>query len=316
MNKTVCFHDHLISTFPNNQLKCSNQELNEIFNKKCNNDFNFQYDTLKNLLSNMIDTSILYRNTDEFFNLRKKTILMMKRITKEFDLCDKTFHLALALLDRISIILIKNKNALLQIKSIGKFCIILSTKFIEDKTYKVIELEKKYLKKISFNFINDEIYILQLLNYNLNTTTSYDILTFLLTNQEIIFEDEENLFLKKNKIYSIYHMSIVYINKLVENNITLIMTPVQIAFGVIQIIRKRLGLIPNRNELYNKFHLKLYIEQINFSYNIFYNIFCNNSKSIIEKNEIKGKNENENPNYKFKVNVNVDNNNNYRVLCD
>ena len=155
MNKTVCFHDHLISTFPNNQLKCSNQELNEIFNKKCNNDFNFQYDTLKNLLSNMIDTSILYSNTDEFFNLRKKTILMMKRITKEFNLCDKTFHLALALLNRISIILIKNKNALLQIKSIGKFCIILSTKFIEDKTYKVIELEKKYLKKISSNLIND-----------------------------------------------------------------------------------------------------------------------------------------------------------------
>ena len=109
-------------------------------------------------------------------------------------------------------------------------------------------------------------------------------------------------------------MSIVYINKLVENNITLIMTPIQIAFGVIQIIRKRLGLIPNRNELYNKFHLNLYIEQFNFAYNTFYNIFCNKSKSIIEKKEIKGKNENENPNYKLKINI--DNNNNYGVLCD
>ena len=308
MNNIKCFHDHLISNFPNNQLICpNNNKLKMNLTHLEHDDFKYKYDIFKNLLSNMIDTSILLNNCKEYFKLRKNTITMMKKITKEFDLCDKTFHLALPLLDRISIKLIENKNVLFQIKLLAKFCIILSTKFLEDKTYKAILLEEKYSKLISTNLINDENYILQLLDYNLNITTSYDILTFLISNQKIIFEDEESIFNKKNKKYSIYHMSVVYINKLVENYITLQMSPLQIAFGVIQIIRKRLGLIPNRIELYNYFNLNLYIDSFNFAYKSFYNIFCNNSKKLInEKNENKQISQIENIQY-F--------NNNSEILC-
>ena len=214
MNNTKCVHDHLISTFPNNQLLCpNNKELNDNLIHLEKDDFKFKNDIFKNLLSNMIDTSILFNNCKEYFKLRKNSISMMKKITKEFDLCDKTFHLALTLLDRISIKLIANKNAIFQIKILAKFCIILATKFLEDKSYKAILLEEKYSKSISSNLVDDENYILQLLDYNLNITTSYDILTFLISNQKIIFEDEENIFNKKNKKYSIYHMSVVYINK-------------------------------------------------------------------------------------------------------
>ncbi len=102
-------------------------------------------------------------------------------------------------------------------------------------------------------------------------------------------------------------MSIVYINKLVENYITLQMSPLQIAFGVIQIIRKRFGLIPNRNELYNYFNLNLYIDSFNFAYKTFYIIFCNNNKKlIIEKNENIQKSQLENIQYL---------NNNSEILC-
>ena len=308
MNNSKCFHDHLISTFPNNQLLCpNNDELKDNLTHLKQDDFKYKNDIFKNLLSKMIDTSILFSNCKEYFKLRKNTISMMKKITKEFDLCDKTFHLALTLLDRISIKLIANKNAIFQIKILAKFCIILATKFLEDKSYKAILLEEKYSKSISSNLVNDENYILQLLDYNLNITTSYDILTFLISNQKIIFEDEENIFNKKNKKYSIYHMSVVYINKLVENYITLQMSPLQIAFGVIQIIRKRLGLIPNRIELYNYFNLNLYIDSFNFAYKSFYNIFCNNSKKLInEKNENKQISQIENIQY-F--------NNNSEILC-
>ena len=308
MNNSKCFHDHLISTFPNNQLLCpNNDELKDNLTHLKQDDFKYKNDIFKNLLSKMIDTSILFSNCKEYFKLRKNTISMMKKITKEFDLCDKTFHLALTLLDRISIKLIANKNAIFQIKILAKFCIILATKFLEDKSYKAILLEEKYSKSISSNLVNDENYILQLLDYNLNSTTSYDILTFLISNQKIIFEDEKSIFQKKNKKYSIYHMSIVYINKLVENYITLQMSPLQIAFGVIQIIRKRFGLIPNRNELYNYFNLNLYIDSFNFAYKTFYIIFCNNSKKlIIGKKENIQKSQLENIEYL---------NNNSEILC-
>ena len=308
MNNSKCFHDDLISTFPNNQLLCpNNDELKDNLTHLKQDDFKYKNDIFKNLLSKMIDTSILFSNCKEYFKLRKNTISMMKKITKEFDLCDKTFHLAITLLDRISIKLIANKNSIFQIKILAKFFIILANKFLEDKSYKAILLEEKYSKSISSNLVDDENYILQLLDYNLNSTTSYDILTFLISNQKIIFEDEKSIFQKKNKKYSIYHMSVVYINKLVENYITLQMSPLQIAFGVIQIIRKRFGLIPNRNELYNYFNLNLYIDSFNFAYKTFYIIFCNNNKKIIiEKNENIQKSQLENIQYL---------NNNSEILC-
>ena len=48
-------------------------------------------------------------------------------------------------------------------------------------------------------------------------------------------------------------MTIVYLNKLFENEIILSLNPLEIAFGIIQLIRKRLKLIPEKKDFYKIF---------------------------------------------------------------
>ena len=133
-------------------------------------------------------------------------------------------------------------------------------------------LEKNYCNKISSNYKNDEIYILKLLDYNLNFTTAYDILKLILTQQNILFDGEE-----KNYKFSIYHMAIVYLNKLVENDIILSLNPIEISFGIIQLLRKRLKLIPEKKEIYS-FFFKDTNKNFSNVYVIFYQLFCKKNK--------------------------------------
>ena len=50
------------------------------------------------------------------------------------------------------------------IELISKFCLILAAKFAENGE-KAVSIEKEYKNEISTNYINDEMYILQLLYY-------------------------------------------------------------------------------------------------------------------------------------------------------
>ena len=66
-------------------------------------------------------------------------------------------------------------------------------------------------------------------------------------------------------------MSIVYLNKLVENEIILSLNPLEIAFGIIQLIRKRLKLIPENKEIYKLFFKDYNNKNFTKAYLIFYN---------------------------------------------
>ena len=194
---------------------------------------------------------------------------MLKEILINYSLSDKTFHLAISLLDSIFMKI----NAINEMNIIAIFCLIIASKFIENDSFKSTLLEQNYSKQISSNYKNDEIYILKLIDYNLNITTAYDVLNLILTQQNILFDGEE----KKNK-FSTHHMAIVYLNKLIENEIILSLNPIEIAFGIIQLIRKRLKLVPENKEIYKLFFKDYNNKNFTKAYLIFYNLFCNKNK--------------------------------------
>ena len=264
--RPICYHQHLISNNNENAFICPNINDKNI-NK--NTDIDDYFKIFQNLKTNIIDFSILYCSKKDYIKKRKKTILMLKEITINYSLSDKTFHLAISLLDLIFMKI----NAINEIKIIAIFCLIIASKFIENNSHQSILLEQDYSKQISSNYKNDEIYILKLIDYNLNITTAYDVLNLILTQQNILFDGEE----KKNK-FSPYHMSIVYLNKLVENEIILSLNPIEIAFGIIQLIRKRLKLVPENKEIYKLFFKDYNNKNFTKAYLIFYNLFCNKNK--------------------------------------
>ena len=269
---SICHHEHFISMPPKNIFICSNKS--EMNLKKDFLDLNY-FSTLQNLMSNIIDFSVLCQKKD-YLKLRKKTILMLKEISINYCLSDKSYHLAISLLDKIYLKI----KALNEINIIAIFCLILSAKFIENDPLKSSLLEKNYCNKISSNYKSDEIYILKLLDYNLNFTTAYDILKLILTQQNILFDGEE-----KNYKFSIYHMAIVYLNKLVENDIILSLNPIEISFGIIQLIRKRLKLIPEKKEIYS-FFLKTQTRIFQMFMSYFINYFVRKIKEKKIKKKI------------------------------
>ena len=266
INKHLCYHQYLISNNKENVFLCPN--INDS-NLNRNSDIDDYFMIFQNLMTNFIDFSILYLSKKDYIKKRKKTILMLKEILINYSLSDKTFHLAISLLDSIFMKI----NAINEMNIIAIFCLIIASKFIENDSFKSTLLEQNYSKQISSNYKNDEIYILKLIDYNLNITTAYDVLNLILTQQNILFDGEE----KKNK-FSTYHMSIVYLNKLIENEIILSLNPIEIAFGIIQLIRKRLKLVPENKEIYKLFFKDYNNKNFTKAYLIFYNLFCNKNK--------------------------------------
>ena len=266
INKHLCYHQYLISNNKENVFLCPN--INDS-NLNRNSDIDDYFMIFQNLMTNFIDFSILYLSKKDYIKKRKKTILMLKEITINYSLSDKTFHLAISLLDSIFMKI----NAINEMNIIAIFCLIIASKFIENDSFKSTLLEQNYSKQISSNYKNDEIYILKLIDYNLNITTAYDVLNLILTQQNILFDGEE----KKNK-FSTHHMAIVYLNKLIENEIILTLNPIEISFGIIQLIRKRLKLIPENKEIYKLFFKDYNNKNFTKAYLIFYNLFCNKNK--------------------------------------
>jgi hypothetical protein len=265
-NKHLCYHQYLISNNKENVFLCPN--INDS-NLNRNSDIDDYFMIFQNLMTNIIDFSILYLSKKDYIKKRKKTILMLKEILINYSLSDKTFHLAISLLDSIFMKI----NAINEMNIIAIFCLIIASKFIENDSFKSTLLEQNYSKQISSNYKNDEIYILKLIDYNLNITTAYDVLNLILTQQNILFDGEE----KKNK-FSTHHMAIVYLNKLIENEIILTLNPIEISFGIIQLIRKRLKLIPENKEIYKLFFKDYNNKNFTKAYLIFYNLFCNKNK--------------------------------------
>ena len=276
----ICKHNHLISILPKYKIICPNH--NHLIQKKEDETI---IESFNNMLIKIEDFSNLINIKNNYLKLRKETIIFLKEITSQFCLCDRTFHLALTLLDKI---FLKIDNTRF-IQSISMFCIIFAAKFVEEDTYKANLIQKTYSKFFSENYLSDEFYLLNLLDYNFNITTNYDILEYFLNYKLIYFKDEKKVFEKYSKKFSVYHLAIEYLNSLIEKNIILTLTPIQISFGIIQLIRKRIGLNPFRTELYQEFGYYKQDELMNKGYEIFMKIFYKKKNKDIEDKERENK---------------------------
>ena len=70
-------------------------------------------------------------------------------------------------------------NSFEEIHTLALFCLILAVKFNEDRQ-KTYEIETQLKNKIGNNYHKDEIYVLKLLNYNLNVITCYDYINMIM----------------------------------------------------------------------------------------------------------------------------------------
>ena len=130
--------------------------------------------------------SYTFTNKSDYLKIRLIIIKHLKIFCNNFNLNKKTFFLSLDYIDRICS---KMRSFDIEdLKQISQFCVILSSKFQENGK-KGIEI-KKFCGGDSSTYLKDEIYLLQLLNYDLHTFTSYDILIDIL-HTGFLFSDEK-----------------------------------------------------------------------------------------------------------------------------
>jgi hypothetical protein len=111
----------------------------------------------------------------------------MKSNCKKLNLNLKTFFSALDYFDRICSIFVSFD--LKSLKQISDLCIILSAKLNENMS-KAMEVKYALDGSSNKNYVKDELYLLQILKYDLVRITSYDILRDILMCG-FIFNDEE-----------------------------------------------------------------------------------------------------------------------------
>lgn len=188
-------------------------------------------------LAKDISTNFILKNKKEYNKIRPSLIKNMKKICSFFSLSLKVYFSSIEYLDKICHNLYSfDKNTLNQI---SLFCIILATKFFENKQ-KAFEVEAYLKEKASKNYKFDEIYTLKLLNYDLNICTSYDMVMDILY-LGFVFDNEE---FNHTKLKSIYNNipKILYIFS--ESNSYIKLTSKQIAICMVGFFRELLGLNP------------------------------------------------------------------------
>jgi len=122
------------------------------------------------------------------------------------------------------------------LSQISKFCLLLATKFQENRE-KGMEV-KNYVGAAQNNFVKDELFLVQLLDYDLHVFTCYDVLMDIL----------HCWFLFNGERFSINKMKIIYekiegmIYMFSESKYYLDMTNKEIALVIIGLIREILGL--------------------------------------------------------------------------
>ena len=246
MTSKPCDHRYLLRSSIKEFFICKNSSFATKTNKcTINSDNLYNSSFFSSLITNTVTD---HQPLSQYLSLRKTAVVLLKTISSSFSLCDKTFHLSVLLLDRIY----SKINSFTEINSISVFCLILAAKFTEDDASKASLLQKSYSRSLSSNYNSDEIFLLKLLDYNLSTPTGYDILSYMLSIG-IVTNDE--LASSKQTVDSIEHICLSYLNSLIQYNFVLPLSPLQIALGVIQIARKKIGLPSYTNELIEKFEL-------------------------------------------------------------
>ena len=191
-----------------------------------------------------------FQNKKAYINVRKPLIKQMKIICNNLKLNKKTFFLSLDYLDRICSKM--NYFDLDALEQISKICIILASKFQENGK-KSLEV-KKCGAIMENNYIKDELYLVQLLDYDLYNFTCYEILVDIL----------HYVFLFNCEIFSINKMKAIYekienmLYMFSENKYYIDMTHKEIALVLIGLIREILGL-----EAYNNIIRYIFINDSN-----------------------------------------------------
>ena len=187
-----------------------------------------------------------FLNKKEYKKYRALTVKNMKNICYYFSLSLETYFLSIAYLDKICSKLYSFNNKTLN--QISLLCIILATKFNENKL-KACEVQSNLKENFLRNYQEDEIYVLKLLNYELNICTSYDIVMDILFFG-FVFENEN---FNREKLYKLYSNIDRILYMFSESNSYIDLTSKQIAIGIIGFIRELLNLNPFSENIQNIF---------------------------------------------------------------
>ena len=178
-----------------------------------------------------------YLNGKAYNKIRANFVKQMKANCKKLNLNLKTYFSALDYFDRIcSIFTSFESETLIEISNI---CIILSAKLNENMA-KAREAKFALYGNSNKNYMKDELYLVQILKYDLVKITSYDILKDILVCG-FIFSDEEFQVKKMNSIYEKIE-NMLYLFS--ESKHWIYMSPKEIAMGIVGWARNYLGLVP------------------------------------------------------------------------
>ena len=189
--------------------------------------------------------SYTFKNKQDYIKVRPLFIKQMKTFCNYFYLSKKTFYLSLDYFDRICSKMISFDFEAL--KQICQFCVILASKF-QETAIKGFEI-KRFVGGSSENYSKDELYLLQLLDYDLHAFTAYDILMDFL-HCGFLFSDEKFSIKKMNNIYGKIE-NILYLFS--ESKYYIDMTHKEIALSIIGLIREILGLVSFNKIIINIF---------------------------------------------------------------
>ena len=216
-----------------------NESGKEIYTKKPSK-YYIQQETSTPLFLSIPDIHKPYTfiNKLDYQKIRISIVKKMKIFCSNFKLSKKTFFLALDYFDRIcSKMTAFDIEDLLQI---SQFCIILAAKFHESQ---IKGIQVKLILGLTNNYAKDELYLLQLLDYNLYVHTSYDIMMDIM-HTGFLFNDEKFSLKKMNLIYGKMENMLYFFS---ETKYYIEMTHKEIALSIIGLIRETLGLIAYNN---------------------------------------------------------------------
>ena len=185
--------------------------------------------------------SYTFKNKQDYIKVRPLFIKQMKTFCNYFYLSKKTFYLSLDYFDRICSKMISFDFEAL--KQICQFCIILASKF-QETAIKGFEI-KRFVGGSSENYSKDELYLLQLLDYDLHSFTCYDILMDIL-HCGFLFNGEK---FSINKMKAIYEKIENMLYMFSESNYYIDMSHKEIAMAMVGLTREILGLEAYNNNI-------------------------------------------------------------------
>jgi len=183
----------------------------------------------------------MFLNKSGYLEIRGSIVKKMKCFCNCFKLTKKTFFLALDYFDRICSRMMDFDEV--DLNQIYQLCIILASKFQENGV-KGMEI-KNIISKVSNNYSKDELYLLQLLNYDLHAYTSYDILMDIL-HTGFLFNNENFCMRKMHSVYGKIE-NMIYL--FAESKHYIDWTHKERALAIIGFIRETLGLVAFSNNI-------------------------------------------------------------------